>query len=248
VAVFLAFTVPAFSQLPTPALLNVTRVQVRNDRIPEFLELARQRAEAIRKAAPADMFNVAYRTVIGNTNEFWIISPLNKFADRDSENPFNKITTPEQRATWGARLSQYVERSLTTIDRPINDLNVIASGAKAPSPFVRYFRIRVRPGMEDQFINTVKNDIMPVIKKINGSMRVRQTALGGNTNDFTVAAAFEKWAELDDTTTFQKAIGGEQAMRKLEEKMSQIEAGTEQYILRYLPDLSYYPASAAASR
>ena len=97
--------------------------------------------------------------------------------------------------------------------------------------------------MEDQFINTLKTDIIPVIKKINGSMRVRQTALGGNINDFTLTMPFEKWAELDDTTIFQNAIGGEQALRKLHEKMSQIEAGTERYVLRYMPDLSYIPAT-----
>ncbi len=108
VAALLAFTMLAYSQQPTPALLTVTRIQVKIDKIPEFLELGSQFAEAIRKAAPADFFSVTYRTAVGNSGEFWRISPMNKFADRDGQPPFYKFTTPEQRVAWMARASQYI--------------------------------------------------------------------------------------------------------------------------------------------
>ena len=40
---------------------------------------------------------------------------------------------------------------------------------------------------------------------------------------------------------------GEATFRKFEEKMQAIETNVEQYILRYQPDLSYYPGATATT-
>ena len=244
-AVLLAFTVLVFCQQPSPALLTVGRVQVRSGQVQEFLEVSKQVADAIKKAAPTDYFTLTYRTAVGNSNEFWRVTPLNKFADRDGQSPVAKMMTPELAALM-TRGSQYVERTVTTIERPIRDLAVTASGAKTPPIFIKVYRTRVKPGMAEQFISLLKTDIMPAIKKMNGSMRIRQVEMGGNTNDFTGSFPFEKWAEQDDSASFTKAMGGEEAVRKFAERMSQIEAGTEVIVIRYVPELSYFPASTAA--
>jgi len=224
-------------------MLNVVRYQVRRDRIPEFEEVEKQIAGSYKKAAPADQFRNIYRDVIGNTAEYWVITPMSKYAERDGVNPYVKITTEQERAARGARLAQYFESVRTSIDRTFGDLNVTSPGVSYPPAYVRYIRLRVRPGTEAQLIANVKSDVLPALKKMNGvTLRVRQTAFGGNVNEFTIASGFQKWAELDDTAALPKAMG-EETFRKFGEKMQAIETNVEDYILAYQPDLSYYPAA-----
>jgi hypothetical protein len=107
--------------------------------------------------------------------------------------------------------------------------------------------VRVRPGTTEQLVAAVKADVVPALKKMNGvSLRVRQTVYGGNADEFTVAAGFEKWAELDDATALPKAMGAEM-FRKFEEKMQAIETNVEEYIVAYQKDLSYYPGATATT-
>ena len=242
-----ATALPSFAQMPPPAMVNVVRYEVKRDRIPEFEEVEKQIAGSYKKAAPTDQFRNIYRVVIGNTAEYWVITPMSKFAERDGENPYNKMATEQERAARGARLTQYIESVRTSIDRTIPDLSFASPGISYPPTWVRYIRVRVRPGTTDQVIANIKTDVMPALKKMNGTtLRARQTVFGGNTNEFTIAAGFEKWADLDDTTALPRAMG-EATFRKFEEKMQAIETNVEQYILRYQPELSYYPGAAATT-
>jgi hypothetical protein len=204
----------------------------------------KQMAAFYKKATATDQFHIVYRVATGNAFEYWIYSPMNKFADRDGASYFSTITKPEELATMGAHLLQYVEHIQSSIMRRIPDLSVIPSGAKFPPTFLAVSRIYVRPGTANDFINFEKTDVVPVVKKINGVHLASQIVAGGNNNAFIISRGFEKWAENDDTTTFLKAAGGEQVAQKLGDKFNQLMTGSERYILRYEPDMSYAPAAA----
>ena len=246
VALLALAALPVFCQSPAPSYISVARYQVKMDRATECRDLMKQIAEFYKKAAPADQYSIVYSSTVGNAFEYWVYSPMNKFADRDGASPLTKITKPEERAALYPRFLQYMEHVQGSIMRPINDLSVIASGAKFPPTFINAFRISVRPGKENDFISIAKADLVPAIKKINGSVfLVQQTVAGGNPSVFLAYTGFEKWAELDDTATFLNAMGGEQAVQKFGEKMSQVAAVSEHFMLRYEPDLSYIPAAPA---
>jgi hypothetical protein len=245
-ATLLTITVSAFCQTPNPPLVAVTRAQVKPDRVQEYQELQKQATDSYKKAAIPGGFRVVYRTVVGNSVEFWILTPMSKYADRDSESPVNKVTTEVERATRNMRLLQCIERSQSSIEQTIADLTVIGTGVKMPATFVRVTRTRIRPNTANDYINTLKTEVIPIVKKLNGMSLVHRVAWGGNQNEFVSVNGFEKWAELDDTTSFQKAIG-EQALRRLQEKLSAIVSGSERSIMRYQPDLSYYPAASGSA-
>ena len=235
VTAMVATALPSFAQMPSPAMVNVVRYEVRRDRIPEFEEVEKQIAASYKKAAPNDQFRVVYRDVIGNTAEFWVLTPMSKFADRDGENPYNKMATEQERAARGARLAQYIETVRTSIDRTMGELSVTSPGTPFPPAYVRYIRLRVRPGTTNQLVANVKTDVIPALQKMNGSeLRVRQTLFGGNANEFTVAAGFEKWAQLDDAAALSKAMGAE-TFRKFQEKMQAIETNVENIICAISP-------------
>jgi len=242
----LAMVLPVFCQSPAPSYLSVSRMQVRIDRVTECRDLMKQMVEPYKKAAPADQYRVVYSTAVGNAFEYWVYMPINKFADRDEASYFSKITKPEERATMYAHLVQYVEHVQTSIEKPIADLSVIPSGAKFPPTLFRVSRLYVRPEAANDFINFEKTDLVPILKKINGPVHlVNQIVAGGNPNAFLLYNGFEKWSELDDTTTVPKAFGGEQAVQKFVGKLNQLGTISERYFVRYEPDLSYVPAAPA---
>ncbi len=171
---------------------------------------------------------MVYRNVVGNTSQYWVLTPMSKFAERDGENPYIKMTTEQEGAARGARLAQDIE----TVRIPF------------PPTWVRYIRVRVRPGTTGQLVASIKTDVAPAMKKLNAELRVRQTLFAGNVNEFTVAAGFEKWAVLDDAEALPKAMG-EETFRKFEDKIHGIETNVEEYIFAYQKELSYYPGAVA---
>jgi hypothetical protein len=230
---------PSFAQVPAPALVNVIRYHVKRDHIPEFEEIQKQIAGAYKKAA-SDRYRVIYREEYGDTAGYWVLTPMSGFADRDVQNPYVKMSTEPERAARAARLAQYLESVQTSIERYVGDLSVTSPGIPFPPTFFRYLRIRVRPGTTEQLIANLKTDVLPALKKMNGvPVSVRQVVYGGNTDEFTVATGFQKWADLDDTL-------GAETFRKFEEKMQGIETNVEEYIVNYEPALSYYPAATPA--
>jgi hypothetical protein len=245
-ATIVVTALPSFAQTPAPVLANVIRYQVKRDRIPEFEDVQKQIVASYKKAA-SDQYRVVYRDVFGNTAEYWVLTPMSKFADRDAQRPYVKMTTEQERAARAARLAQYLENVQTSIDRYVDDLSVTSPGAPFPPAYARFLRIRVRPGTTEQLISNVKTDVLPALKKMNGvTLRVSQTVYGGNADEFTIVAGFEKWAELDDADALAKAMGAE-TFRKFEEKMQGIETNVEQYIVNYESALSYSPATPTAS-
>lgn len=239
--------VPSFGQTAAPAMLNVVHYRVKIDHIQEFEEVEKQIAGSYKKAAPTDQFRIIYRGTIGNATEFDVFTPLSKFAQRDGENPYNKLATEQERLTRGARLNQYLENVQTSIDKPVTELSINTPGAPFPPAHVHGIRLRIRSGATDEFSAVMKNELIPAVKKEGvKTLLARRTVLGGVISDYNFAEGFEKWAEMDNPDTMPK-IMGEEAFRKMITKINGVVTLREDTIWTYQPDLSYYPGAAATS-
>lgn len=244
-AALIASAVPLLGQTEGH-LLNVIHVRVKPEHLQEFVDLEKEALAPLKKAAPNDLFQVAYRGVVGNTLEIEFLMTLNKFAERDGENPFNKYSTERERIMRGARLAQYEENLQVTIDRTLPDLSIGPQGPLTPPPYLHMFRIRVRPDRIEDFAGVVKSDLLPALKKTDVKLLLaRRTALGGPA-DYYFAEGMEKWAELDSPPSLAKAMGVD-AFKKMEDKLNSAITLEEQTIWRYLPDLSYYPGAVATT-
>ena len=235
----------SFGQTPAaPKLLNVVHYRVRVDRFQEFQDMEKQIAASYKKAAMPDQFRVIYRGEVGNAMDFEVFTPLTSFGDRDGQNPYTKMTTEQERAMRTARLAQYLEGVQVTIDRPLADIGIRTADAPFPPAYLHAVRIRVRTGGADEFGELAKNQLIPGLKQIGmKTLLVRRTLLGG-VADYQFAEGFEKWAELDNTASLQKAMGDD-AYRKMEDQLNRLVTLREDTVWRYQPDLSYYPGAAA---
>jgi hypothetical protein len=241
-----ATAIPSFGQMPGPAMLNVVHYRVKVDHIQEFEEVEKQIAGSYKKAAPTDQFRVVYRGTIGNAMDFEVLTPMSKFADRDAENPYNKMATEQERLTRGARLGQYLENVQTTIDKTLPDLSINTPGAAFPPAYAHLIRIRVKGGSADEFSAIVKNEMIPAIKKAGVKTLTAHRTLLGGVGDFYFAEGFEKWAEMDMPDNVPK-IMGQEAYRKMMDKLNPMVTIREDTVLRYQPDLSYFPGAGATT-
>jgi hypothetical protein len=241
-----ATAIPSFGQTAAPAMLNVVHYRVKVDHLQEFEEVEKQIAGSYKKAAPTDQFRVVYRGIVGNTMDFEVLTPISKFADRDGENPYSKVGTEQERLTRTARVQQYLENVQTTIEKNLPDLSINTPGAPFPPAYVHLIRIRVKGGSADEFSALMKNELIPALKKADVKTLVARRTLLGGVGDFYFAEGFQKWAEMDAPENLPK-IMGQEAFRKMEDKLNQIVTLREDTVLRYQADLSYYPGAGATT-
>jgi quinol monooxygenase YgiN len=217
------------------ALLSVARVQVKPDRVGEFMDLEKQYTAAYKKGG--GRLRAVYRNSAGNPFEFLVIADLPNYAALDgSQSPYAKGTTATELARMADRRNQCVDAVRTTYERPMNDLGFNPPDAPQPSRVI-VVRVTVRPEMVDQFMATVKNELAPALKKAGqSSFLARRVEWGGSQNIFSFRSPLGKFAELDGPNLLVKGLGPE-AGAKLGAKLGSM--GNAEFLLyTYMPELS----------
>ena len=242
IAAAAALSATASAQTPAqPILVNVARVQVKPDRVQEWLDVEKQYSEAYKKGGGT--FRYVYRNSAGSPFEFMVSSGVGKYANLDEKSFFAKGATEAELARMQARRNQCVENVRTTYERTLPELGIPGPGPAARK-LVRLTRVNVRMGMDDQYLAVMKGEYLPALKKAGvTSFLVRRVEWGGSRNQFTLRGGLDKFAELDEGSVLTKALGAE-AAAKLLAKLRQTIATSEYVLYTYVPESSYQPPPA----
>jgi hypothetical protein len=217
-----------------PTLLSVARVQVKPDRVGEWVDVEKQYTAAYKKGGGT--LRVVYQGSVGNPFEFLIISAVPNYAALDGKSPYVKGATETELARMANRRAQCTDSVRTTYERPLADLGFTTPGAPQPSKVV-VTRVNVRPDMTEQFIATVKNELIPALKKAGEtSLLARRVAWGGSRSIFTFRSPLGKFADLDGDSPLVKGLGRDGAA-KLGAKLTSM-SSSEWMIYNYIPELS----------
>ena len=104
--VFFATPVALFAQ---PGVLStLTIVEVKPDMVPEFEELQKEFNAAARRAGVTD--RTISQVVRGPATEYYILAPVNAFADYDEPNVVAEAMGETGWAQWVARVTKTVQR------------------------------------------------------------------------------------------------------------------------------------------
>jgi hypothetical protein len=91
--------------------------------------------------------------------------------------------------------------------------------------------------MVDQYMATVKNELVPAVKKAGQtSFLARRVEWGGSQNVFTFRLPLGKFADLDGPNVLVRGLGAE-AAAKLGAKLSSM-SNAEFMLYNYVPELS----------
>src|SRR5262249_34850219 len=120
--------------------------------------------------------------------------------------------------------------------RDIAEMNNPLPPNQQPGAMIFYLA-RVYPGREQDYLKVMKDDFLPHFTKANLSYVSGSLTFGGE-NGFVHLFYFNNFAVQDAGSPVMKALGpaGAQAVTA---KLSGIVSGSEQWLVRLLPDLSY---------
>jgi hypothetical protein len=242
---------PSMAQNPTPtpqakppasAFLSITVVKVKPEMAVEFQNYMKNTTNPALRKGGLKWRDVWQSTLAsGDSSEFVIVTPVDKFADFDGPGPMQKALGSEGFAAWLAKASSFIRDVRRYIIRTRPDLSTMGKRTGPPKLAV-VSSVHVATGRNEDFENYAKNEFVPVMAKAGATYLVSQTIFGGDANEYVTLTLRENFAEIDKGPIPIQVLG-EEGAKKLFEKLP---AGTvthiERSISRFMPELSIMPA------
>lgn len=228
----------ALAQDPAP-WLEMTIVQVDPARVGEFLAAQRE-ISALDEEAGVPWRSVGRTAVFGDTYRFVITTPLASFAQLDRANDDdgaragivsrirNVITS---RATWAVRTAPTLDNPLPEGETPALMLVQIVS---------------IAPGREQAYLQVMAEDVLPHFDEAEMHHTTGALTFGGE-GGYVHVFHVDDFAALDQGSPLARALGAPAALEVMA-KLAGIVTRSEQWLVRYLPDVSFRPEPEAEER
>ncbi len=236
--VLAAAATTARGQDPAP-WLEMTLVHVAPDRVDEFLAAQRE-VSALEKEAGTPWRSVARTAVFGDTYRFVITTPLANFARLDRANdadPARDAAVSRIRNVITSRTT-YALRTAPTLDNPLPD-------GEAPTLMIVQV-VSVAPGREQEYLRVMAEDVLPHFDEAEMHHTTGALTFGGE-GGYVHVFHVDNFAALDQGSPMARALGAPAALEVLA-KLSGVVLRSEQWLVRYLPDLSFQPEPEAESQ
>ncbi len=228
----------ALAQDTPPPWLEMTVVQVDPARVDEFLAAQRELSALDKdKAGAAPWRSVSRTAVFGDTYRFIITTPLESFArlDRAGDgNPARGAIINRIRNVITSRQS-YAVRATPSLDNPLPD-------DEEPALMIVQI-VSVVPGREQDYLRVMATDVLPHFDEAEMHHTSGALTFGGE-GGYVHVFHVENFAELDQGSPLARALGAEGA-QAVTAKLSGVVTRSEQWLVRYLPDLSFRPEAEA---
>ncbi|HEY5763974.1 MAG TPA: hypothetical protein VIS73_12265 [Rhodocyclaceae bacterium] len=230
--VVLAPAEPAIAQ-DGGGLIQVAEVQVKMDRVGEFIDLQQQMAEAAR--AEGRSGTSVWQAAHGRMNMFHIVSGRDNFAAYDEG--MDPPMSGEEWARWVGRILQTIESRTVMTLRLYPDL-VIPRGEDQERNLARLRITTVKPGMNDEYEEWIRDKLMPALRE-GGQTGVswQKVVTGGNPSTWFGVTEYSSFAQMDPPGPLDY-MNERRRASMLDEAWS-MTSGAKILVMRYRADLSY---------
>lgn len=242
-----ALPAPAAAQTPvasvSPAVPNTTRFQVvvvrlKPDMVNEWIDLQKNEVVPAQKKAGVTSRTV-WSTAVGNSFEYSIVVPFEKFAVMDGPGPLVRALGAEAAARLNAKIRKCIEVQRTYMANRVNDLTIPAGDALVSRMVVR----RVQQGKTQEALAHYRTDVFPALKKakeqgkIAGS-QVSVRGMGAQSNEIVTTEFYNKFADLDAGSPVLAVVGAE-ANAAINAKGTALATNVQTVLRRRVADLSF---------
>ena len=226
---------PARAQDPPP-WLEMTIVQVDPARVGEFLAAQRE-ISAVDEEAGVPWRSVSRTAVFGDTYRFVITTPLANFAqlDRASDDDGPRAGIVGRIRNVITSRATYAVRTAPTLDNPLPE-------GEAPALMLVQL-VSIAPGREQEYLRVMAEDVLPHFDEAEMHHTTGALTFGGE-GGYVHVFHVENFAALDQGSPMARALGAPAALEVLA-KLSGIVTRSEQWLVRYLPDVSFRPEPEA---
>ena len=229
---------PAWAQNPAP-WLEMTIVQVDPARVGEFLAAQRE-ISALDEEAGVPWRSVGRTAVFGDTYRFVITTPLANFAQLDraaDDDPARAAAVGRIRNVITSRVT-YAVRTAPTLDNPLPD---------GDTPALMLVQVvSIAPGREQEYLRVMAEDVLPHFDEAEMHHTTGALTFGGE-GGYVHVFHVDDFAALDQGSPLARALGAPAALEVMA-KLSGVVTRSEQWLVRYLPDVSFRPEPEAEDR
>jgi hypothetical protein len=217
----------------------VTVVRIKPDMLTEWLDLQKNEVNPAQKKAGVKSRTVL-QTVLGNGFEYTILTPYAGPAEIDAPGANARALGAEAAARLAAKIRKCVEQQRTFIITNLSDLAVPAGDAAAYVSNVR----RAAPGKQDEYLNYLKTEIVPVMKKAKADVKiagytVNTRGVGAATaGEIVLTTYYNKFADTAGGAPLVKVLGQE-AADKVNAKGAGLSVAVQNLFRRRVADLSF---------
>ena len=159
---------PAMAQpAATTTRSQVTVVRIKADMLNEWLDLQRNEVVPALKKAGIKQRTV-WNTAVGNSFEYTILTPFDKWAIMDAPGPLVAALGAEAAARLNAKIRKCIEVQRTFMTNRVNDVDIPAGNALVMRTVVR----RVPQGKAQDFVSFYRADVFPALKKAKAEGKI----------------------------------------------------------------------------
>ena len=229
---------PALAQDPPP-WLEMTIVHVAPARVDEFLAAQRE-VSALDEAAGVPWRSVGRTAVFGDTYRFVITTPLANFAQLDragDDDPARAAAVNRIRNVITSRAT-YAVRTAPTLDNPLPEDETPA--------LMLVQMVSIAPGREQEYLQVMAEDVLPHFDEAEMHHTAGALTFGGE-GGYVHTFHVDDFAALDQGSPLARALGAPAALEVMA-KLSGVVTRSEQWLVRYLPDVSFRPEPETEDR
>ena len=220
---------PASAQDAAP-WIEMTIVDVDPGRVGEFVA-AQSELSALDGEAGVPWRSVSRTAVFGDTYRFVVVTPLANFARFDSTaaaDPARAAIISRIRHVITSRTT-YALRTTPGLDNPLPD------GVDPSLAIVQV--VSVAPGREGEYLRVMAEDVLPHFKEAEMHHTSGALTFGGQSG-YVHFFHVGNFAALDQGSPLARALGA-QGAQEVMGKLSGVVRRSEQWLVRYLPDVSF---------
>ena len=230
---------PTVAQTAPPATrFQVTLVRLKPDMVTEWLALQKNELIPAQKKGGVTT-RTTMQTALGNAFEYAILIPFPSFGAFDGPNAQEKALGAEAAAQLAAKIRRCVLTQSTYLLNRREDLGIPQGTAIAARTTV----IRPLPGKGPDYLNYIKSDMLPVMKKAKDAGKiagytVSARGVGAAAGELTTTTYYNKFADIDAGNP-AIAVVGDAAATALTAKGAALATNVQVIVRRRVADLSF---------
>jgi hypothetical protein len=227
------------TQAPVRHRVQIT--QVKPDMVQRWQELIRTEAiPAQKKAGIPWRHTFASGGPFGQGSTFVTVQPVTNYAQFDQPNAIQRALGPESAAKYNARIQPTIVATHARIDTYQANDSIESRAATAP-PLIIVQTWQTLPGKLQEFLELWRSEYLPRYRKAGvRDVWVHTASFGAPLGQVTIVRPIGKYAELDQTPGLLQRGGlTPDAAAKVNARRATLATGSNQTVLRYVPELSY---------
>lgn len=223
---------------PPPERFLVSTTLVKPEMVPAYTELIQKEAIPAYKKAGVPFRWVFANGPVGTGATFVSVQPIRKYADFDPGPVLRAAMGADVYTKYLARVRPMIVSTHGVIQTLVPNASLRSYSGKPPA-WVIVATTNLQVGRGQEFASITETEFLPAYKKAGlADVWMFTTNLGAPTTQRTIVTPINGWADLDQPSPLTRALGAEGA-QKLGQKRAALTTGTENTVMRYVPELSY---------